>query len=100
MAISTFFILTIATVILAVLIRLFWVEILVVGYTLYILGYLGFYSLIVAIFWAGFVTESSKGFGLLWLYIFLLFAIILTVYVLIVCDVAETIINFFKRKFN
>ncbi len=100
MAISTFFMLLIGTIILALLVRMFWVEILVIGYTLYILGSLIFYSLIVAIIWAVVVTGSSEGFGLLWLYVFLLFATILTVYVLIVCDIAEMIIDFFRRKFN
>ena len=100
MAISTFFMLLIGTIILALLVRMFWVEILVIGYTLYILGSLIFYSLIVAIIWAVVVTGSSEGFGILWLYVFLLFATILTVYVLIVCDIAEMIIDFFRRKFN
>ena len=100
MAISTFFMLLISTIILALLVRMFWVEILVIGYTLYILGSLIFYSLIVAIIWAVVVTGSSEGFGLLWLYVFLLFATILTVYVLIVCDIAEMIIDFFRRKLN
>lgn len=100
MAISTFFMLLIGTIILALLVRMFWVEILVIGYALYILGSLIFYSLIVAIIWAVVVTGSSEGFGLLWLYVFLLFATILTVYVLIVCDIAEMIIDFFRRKFN
>ena len=100
MAISTFFMLLIGTIILALLVRMFWVEILVIGYTLYILGSLIFYSLIVAIIWAVVVTGSSEGFGLLWLYVFLLFATILTVYVLIVCDIAEMIIDFFRRKLN
>lgn len=100
MAFSTFFFLSIATVILALLIRMFWLEILLVGYLLYVLGYLIFYSLIIAIIWAAFVTESSQGFILLWLYIFLLFAIILTVYVLIVCDVVEIVIEFFKKIFS
>ena len=100
MAISTFFMLLIGTIILALLVRMFWVEILVIGYALYILGSLIFYSLIVAIIWAVVVTGSSEGFGLLWLYVFLLFATILTVYVLIVCDIAEMIIDFFRSKFN
>ena len=100
MAISTFFMLLIGTIILALLVRMFWVEILVIGYTLYILGSLIFYSLIVAIIWAVVVTGSSEGFGLLWLYVFLLFATILIVYVLIVCDIAEMVIDFFRRKFN
>ena len=100
MAFSTFFMLLIGTIILALLVRMFWVEILVIGYTLYILGSLIFYSLIVAIIWAVVVTGSSEGFGLLWLYVFLLFATILTVYVLIVCDIAEMIIDFFRSKFN
>ena len=100
MAFSTFFMLLIGTIILALLVRMFWVEILVIGYTLYILGSLIFYSLIVAIIWAVVVTGSSEGFGLLWLYVFLLFATILTVYVLIVCDIAEMVIDFFRRKFN
>lgn len=100
MAISTFFMLLIGTIILAVLVRMFWVEILVIGYALYILGSLIFYSLIVAIIWAVVVTGSSEGFGLLWLYVFLLFATILTVYILIVCDIAEMVIDFFRRKFN
>ena len=100
MAISTFFMLLIGTIILALLVRMFWVEILVIVYALYILGSLIFYSLIVAIIWAVLVTGSSEGFGLLWLYVFLLFATILTVYVLIVCDIAEMIIDFFRSKFN
>jgi hypothetical protein len=100
MAISTFFMLLIGTIILALLVRMFWVEILVIGYALYIFGSLFFYSLIVAIIWAVVVTGSSEGFGLLWLYVFLLFATILTVYVLIVCDIAEMLIDFFRRKFN
>jgi hypothetical protein len=100
MATSTFFVLSIVTIILALLIRLFWLEILVIGYVLYILGSLVFYSLILAIIWAVVVTGSSQGFGLLWLYVFLLLCSVVIVYALIVLDIANAAIDFFRKVFK
>jgi hypothetical protein len=97
MSISTFFILLISTVIIGLFIRLFWIQILVIGYTIYIIGMLTFYSFIAAIIWAVFVNNSSEGFGLLWLYIFILFVTIIIVYALIVLDIADMAIDFIRK---
>jgi hypothetical protein len=97
MSITTFFILLISTLLIGLIIRIFWVQILLIGYTIYVLGLLTFYSLIAAIFWAVFVNNSSNGFGLLWLYIFILFVTIIIVYALIVFDLAEMAIDFVRK---
>lgn len=97
MSISTFFILLISTVLIGLFIRLFWLQILVIGYTIYIIGMLTFYSCLAAIFWAVFVNNSSEGFGLLWLYIFILFVTIIIVYALIILDIADMAIDFIRK---
>ena len=100
MGISTFIVLTIVTIFLALLIRAFWIEILIIWYTICIIGSLALCSLFVAAFWAGFVSGTSQGFGLLWLYLFILFSTMAIVYALIVMDIANMAIDFIRNIFK
>ena len=100
MTATTFFIATGITLLIAFIIRLFWLQILIVGYTLYLLGMLGFYSLITALIWAAIFSDNYEWFYLLWLYIFILFAVIVFVYVIIVFDIAYMAIDFIRKIFK
>jgi len=75
------------TAILLFMIRAFWKEIVIIGVVLYTLGQLLFWSLISAILWAAFISSSTDGWMLLWLYFFILYCGILIVYFLIVIDI-------------
>ena len=100
MTITTFFIATGITLLIAFIIRLFWLQILIVGYTLYIVGMLGFYSLISALIWAAIFSDNYEGFYLLWLYVFILFSVMAIVYVIIVFDIAYMAIDFIRKIFK
>jgi len=100
MGVPTFIILTIITIILAIIIRAFWIEILIIWYTICIVFSLAISSLIVAALWAGFVSGNSHGFGLLWLYLFILFSTMAIVYALIVMDIANMAIDFIRNIFK
>ncbi len=100
MTVSIFFILLGITILMAIIIRTFWIEIFIVGYVIYVLGLLTFYSLVTALLWAGFVTVKTEGFLLLWLYIFLLFSIILIFYALIVFDIVNMAIDIIRKIFK
>ena len=100
MSVSTFFIATGVTFLIAFIIRLFWLQILIVGYTLYIVGMLGFYSFITALIWAAIFSDNYEGFYLLWLYIFILFSTMALVYVMIVFDIAYMAIDFIRKIFK
>jgi|688.fasta_scaffold134510_3 hypothetical protein len=100
MTVTTFFIATGITLLIAFIIRLFWLQILIVGYTLYIVGMLGFYSLITALIWSAIFSDNYEGFYLLWLYVFMLFSIMVVVYVIIVFDIASMAIDFIRKIFK
>ena len=100
MTVTTFFIATGITLLIAFIIRLFWLQILIVGYTLYIVGMLGFYSLITALIWGAIFSDNYEGFYLLWLYVFILFSVMAIVYVIIVFDIAYMAIDFIRKIFK
>ena len=85
-------------------IRIFWKQIVFIGTVLYILGHLIFWSFLVAVLWAAFVSQTSQGWPLLWVYFFLLFSGIAIVYALIVINAFDVVLEwirlFIKRLSN
>lgn len=77
-------------------IRVFWKQIIFIGTVLYILGHLVFWSLLVAVLWAAFISQTVQEWPLLWLYFFLLFSGILLIYALIVIDAFDIAIDWIK----
>ena len=88
------------TAILLFMIRAFWKEIVIIGMVLYAIGQLLLWSLISAILWAAFISSSTDGWILLWLYFFLLYCGILMTYILIALDIFFITRNFIKSLFK
>jgi hypothetical protein len=99
MTLFQFFIALGITAILLFLIRAFWKEIVIIGMVLYAIGQLLLWSLISAILWAAFISSSTDGWILLWLYFLLLFSGILITYALIAVDIFYIIRNFIRSFF-
>ena len=77
-------------------IRVFWKQLVFIGTVLYILGHLIFWSFLVAVLWAAFISQTVQGWPFLWLYFFLLFSGILLIYALIVIDAFDIAIDWIK----
>lgn len=93
MELSTFFLSLLGIIGLAIFIRVFWIPILVIAYTLYVLGVLVLSSMASAFVWKMCTTPTIEGYWLLTLWFFIVYSIILLVWVCIVCDVADMIGN-------
>ncbi len=96
MTLFQFFITLGVTAIFLFMIRAFWKEIVIIGMVLYAIGQLLLWSLISAILWTAFISSSTDGWILLWLYFFLLYCGILIVYFLIVIDIFHLASNLIK----
>jgi len=104
MTVLQFFTATIITSLVLIIVKLFWKQIVIVASILYVLGHLVFWSFLVAVLWAAFVSQTSQGWPLLWVYFFLLFSGIAIVYAFIVIDAFDVILEwirlFIKRLSN
>jgi hypothetical protein len=91
----------IVTILVLLLIRLFWKQLLIIGTILYYTGTLVVIAFTSAILWAIFVAGSSKGWGWTFLYFFLTYSGIAIVGGLIISDafniILNTITKFFKK---
>ena len=96
MTLFQFFITLGVTAIFLFMIRAFWKEIVIIGMVLYAIGQLLLWSLISAILWTAFISSSTDGWILLWLYFFLLYCGILIVYFLIAIDIFHLASDFIK----
>lgn len=93
MELSTFFLSLLGVIGLAIFIRIFWIPILVIAYTLYVLGVLVLSSMASAFVWKMCTTPTIEGYWLLTLWFFIVYSIVLAVWVCIVYDVADMIGN-------
>lgn len=89
MTIGTFLIATTVTAVVLIAVRLFWEVILLIGAILYIAGHLAVYSFISALLWVVIVSQTTQGWGWVWLYFFLAYGGIVGVYALIAMDIFE-----------
>lgn len=90
----------IATILLAIFVRAFWVEILVVWTILRILYYITGISFVCALLWTFFLEDNMKKFALYWTYFGIAGIIVTTVFYLIVLDVIGFGIQFIRDIFK
>jgi hypothetical protein len=100
MTVGTFFISITITALILLFIRLFWIYILLIGIFLYCLGVLTFISLVSAIIWAAFVSQTIEGWPWLWLYFFITYFGIVMTYALIVADIFDEALSWVKNIFR
>jgi hypothetical protein len=100
MDVATFFIATVITLGVLLLLRLFWQEILIIAYVLYVIGMILFISLISTLLWIIFVSANSQGWGWLFLYFNIAYTGILVVYGLIISDIFYLAVHAVKRLFK
>jgi len=96
----TFFIITSITLGVLLLLRIFWQEILIIAYVLYVIGMILFISLISTLLWIIFVSAKSQGWGWLFLYFNIAYTGILVVYALIFNDIFYMAVDMIKRLFK
>ena len=96
MTFGTFLIAILITISILVFIRLFWKQLAVIAYSIYVIGHLSLWSLVSAILWAAFVTQSEQGWAWTWLYFFLTYAGIILVYALIILDIFDIVVTWIK----
>lgn len=97
---TTFIIATAITLGIIVLIRLFWQEILIIAYVLYVIGMILFISFISTLLWIIFVSANSQGWGWLFLYFNIAYSGILVVYAFIINDIFYMAVDMVKRLFK
>ena len=84
MTLSLFLTYLAITAIILLIIRAFWVNILILGIILQFLGY----SFVTAVFWAAFISQTSQGWVYTWAWIFLTMCGIF----LVICGIAKDVI--------
>lgn len=89
------------TILVLILVRLFWIQILIAGAIIYYTGVLVSMAATSAVIWAVFIARSSVGWGWTFLYFFLAYIGIAIVGGLIISDlfnmVSDSVIRFFKK---
>jgi hypothetical protein len=96
MTFETFIIATLITISILVFIRLFWKQLAVIAYSIYVIGHLSLWSFVSSILWAAFVIQSEEGWVWTWLYFFLTYAYILLVYAIIILDILDMAVAWIK----
>jgi hypothetical protein len=89
MSFTTFLTASLITLVLLFIIVKCWKAIFVIGYSLYIIRHLAFWSLMATIIWHAIIVSNIEGWGWTWLYLFLLFTGIIVAYVLIACEIID-----------
>lgn len=97
---GSFFIAITITAAILLFIRLFWRQIVIIGLIIYYVGVLTILSLLSAIIWASFISETTEGWPWLWLYFFLTYLGIIVIYALIVTDIYEMVLKWINDIFN
>lgn len=91
MSLLTFFVATLIVIIVAIFIRIFWVQLFILWLFLQIIFYISVLSTISAIGWMVLVEDyrsgPTDGLGLTWLFFFIMYSIIVTVWCFIVLDI-------------
>lgn len=93
MSFSTFLTRSLITLGILFIIVKCWIIIFVIGYSLYVLGQLLFWSLIPTIIWVVFISNNSNGWGWVWFYFFILFSGIIVVFAMIAMDIFEIAVD-------
>ncbi len=97
---GSFFITITITAAILLFIRLFWRQIVIIGLIIYYICVLAILSLLSAIIWASFISETTEGWHWLWLYFFMTYLGIILVYALILTDFIEISLNWIKNLFE
>lgn len=91
MSLTTFFIATLAVIVIAILVRIFWVELLLIWLFLQIIFYISILSTVSAIGWMVFVEDyrsgPTDGLGLTWIFFFIMYSAMVVVWFFIVFDI-------------
>ena len=97
MSIGSFFIAIGITFTILLLIRFLWKPLTLTILTLYVLGHFAFWSFISAAILGVFISHTSEGWGLIWLYFFLTYAGIFALYILITADIISMVMEWLRR---
>ena len=97
---TTFIIAVLITLGVFVFVRMFWQEILIIGYVLYIIGMILFISLISTLLWVIFISANSQGWGWMFLYFNIAYTGLLVLYALIINDIFHMALDFVKKIFK
>ena len=91
MSLLTFTLATLAVIIIAIFVRIFWVQLLLIWLLLQIFFYVCILSTISAIGWMVFIEDYRSGpidgFGLTWLFFFIAYSAMVVVWFFIVFDI-------------
>jgi hypothetical protein len=96
MTLKSFLIALVVTSFVLIFIRIFWKQIVILGFIIYLVGHLTLWSLVSTILWSVFYSGNLQGWGWTWLYFFLTYTGILIVYALIILDVLDMVIAWIK----
>jgi hypothetical protein len=97
---TTFTIAVLITLGILVFVRMFWKEILIIGYVLYIIGTILFISLISTLLWVIFISANSQGWGWMFFYFNIAFTGLLVLYALIINDIFHMAVDYVKKIFK
>lgn len=91
MTLTTFLLATLTVIVIAIFVRMFWVQLLLIWLFLQIIFYISVLTTISAIGWMVFVEDyrsgPTDGLGLTWLFFFILYSTITVVWFFIVFDI-------------
>lgn len=91
MSLTTFFIATLAVIVIAIFVRIFWVQLLLIWLFLQIVFYISVLSTVSAIGWMVFVEDyrsgPTDGLGLTWIFFFIMYSAMVVVWFFIVFDI-------------
>lgn len=91
MSLSTFFIATLIVIVVAIFIRIFWVQLLFIWLFLQLVFYISILSTVSAIGWMVFVEDyrsgPTDGLGLAWIFFFIMYSAMVVVWFFIVFDI-------------
>lgn len=100
MTFTQFLLATLITGAILIIVRLFWIQLVIIYYAVYVLGALTLLSLSFALGWVLIFGDNYDGFKWLWLYFFLALLGIYTVYALIVMDAFYIVTDWIKSLFK
>jgi hypothetical protein len=97
---TTFILAILITLGVLVFFRMFWQELLIIGYVLYIIGTILFISLISTLLWVILISANSQGWGWMFFYFNIAFTGLLVLYALIINDIFHITMDFVKKIFK
>jgi hypothetical protein len=97
MSFSTFLTSSLISLVLLFIIVKCWKIILIIGYSLYIIGHLAFWYLMTTIIWHAIIINNINGWFWTWLYLFLLLIGIIVAYVLIAFEIIDIAFDWIRN---